>query len=66
MKIHNYGNDYVQTRKFEKESVNNVENKTNGNESAASGQAQAKGEAAEEKTQVKKFGKKKTDSSVGV
>ncbi len=28
MKIHNYGNDYVQASKFKKESVNNVCNQT--------------------------------------
>lgn len=28
MRIHKFGNDYVQADKFEKESVNNVENQT--------------------------------------
>lgn len=62
MKIHNYGNDYVQARKFKKESVKNVENKIAGNEPTTSKQAQTKIEAEEEKTQVKKFGKKKTNN----
>lgn len=31
MKIHNYGNDYVQANKFKKESVNNAENQTTDN-----------------------------------
>lgn len=66
MKIHNYGNDYVQARKFEKESVKNVENKVDRNEPAISKQAQIKNEAEEEKTQVKKFGKKKVNNSDNV
>lgn len=63
MKIHNYGNDYVQARKFEKESVKNVENKTNRNEPAAPRPTETKDEVEEEtKTQVKKFGKKKVNN----
>lgn len=63
MKIHNYGNDYVQARKFEKESVKDVENKTTRDEPTAPRPTEIKDETeAETKMQVKKFGKKKVNN----
>lgn len=47
MKVHNYGNDYVQARKF-KENVNNVCNQTAVNRPEPSGAISETAEVAEE------------------
>lgn len=68
MKIHNFGNDYVQARKFQTESVDNVGNRNTENEPNAPKQVhtQVSTEAEEAKPQVKKFGKKKIDNKDNV
>lgn len=62
MKIHNYGNDYVQANKFKKECVNNVENQTTDNRPKSYESLSA--ETAEEQAEVKETrqGRKKKQS----
>lgn len=58
MKVHNYGNDYVQARKF-KENVNNVCNQTAVNRPEPSGAIPETDEIAEEvKTAVEEKNRK--------
>lgn len=62
MKIHNYGNDYVQASKFKKESVSNAENQTTDNRPEPSEPLSA--ETAEEQAEAKEThqGRKKKQS----
>ena len=53
MRIHNLGNDYVQARKFENESVNHVENQTADNRPEPSEEVPTKTAEAEEATAKK-------------
>lgn len=48
MKIHNFGNDYVQADKFKKESVNHVENQTTDNRPESSESLSTETSEAEE------------------
>lgn len=61
MKIHNYGNDYVQARKFK--TVSNDRNRIAENEPTVTGEVQAEADTAKEETKTKKGGKKKISNN---
>lgn len=62
MRIHNYGNDYVQAKKFKE--VDNAGNRVAENEPTASGEARSENtEAKEEGAKTKKANKKKGQNS---
>lgn len=59
MKIHNYGNDYVQANKFKKESVNNAENQTTDNRPEPSEPLSAETTEEQAETKETRQGRKK-------
>lgn len=64
MKIHNYGNDYVQARKFNE--VNNDGNRIVGNEPATARKVQTENVTTEEPKTKKANKKKETDNENNV